>query len=173
MSNLIIICSILLLLPFMLSYIHVGANKKTPARFIYYRYFMTFNMILAGLFVAGRMFINGRGAAATSGWLYSPMFKLYGIAILSMVILALLTLFVRSILMIAPAIVWTVFLLLSSLSHLHQIRHHEIAVANIIIVHVIYNLTISIIMLRYVLQIMNYFKGHSVNSNSNTVAANA
>ena len=150
MINLSIVCLVLLGLPFMLGYIHLGANKKTPALIIYYRYFMTFNMILAGFFVTGRLLFDGRHAAQISGWAYSPLFHLYAIAILSMVLLGLLTVYSRKIIMLAPAICWSAFLLLSMIFHVYNIIYHVINDVNIIMVHIVYNIMVSVIMLRFI-----------------------
>jgi len=150
MTNLAVVCALLLILPFLLSYIHTSFNKKVPAQLLTYRYFMTFNMILAGVFVAGRMFLAGHQAAAITGWNYSPIFHLYGIAVLSMALMGAITVYSRKIIMLSPAICWSFFLILSTISHLYQLTYHQIADVNIIYVHIIYNVLVTAIMLRYV-----------------------
>jgi len=143
-------CLALLLLPFILGYIHTGINKRVQPVLIYYRYFMTLNMIIAGLFVTSRLFIQGEQAAQISGWAYSPIFHLYALAVLSMVIMGFMTVYSRKIIMIAPAICWSVFLILSTISYIYQLTQHLIADVNIISVHIVYSLLVSLIMLRFI-----------------------
>ena len=156
MVNLAIVCSVLVVLPFLLSALHNGWRKPEEPTLVAYRYFATFNMLLAGIFVGGRMFLNGPQAAIISGWAYSPMFHLYGIALFSMSIMAFFTLYRRNAIMLAPAICWSVFLLLSTVSHVVELEHHEIGAVNIIYVHIIYNLVVSGVLLYYIYQLRTW-----------------
>lgn len=158
MISLAIVCLILLCLPFILAYIHTIINKKMKSVITYYRYFMTFNMIISGLFVTVRMFFDGPHAASLSGWSYSPIYHLYAIAILSMVILGLLTIYNKRIIMLAPAMCWSVFLVLSSISHIYQIYYHQIKIVPVIFIHIAYNLLVSLILFRYIYIINSLFE---------------
>lgn len=158
MIGLSVICGILLILPFGLAFIHSCVNKRLMPPLLYYRYFMTFNMILASLFVTGRMFFDGPHAAAINGWAYSPVYNLYGVAIFSMAILALLTVYSRRIIMLAPAICWSAFLILSTVCHLYQLNHNHVYAVQAIYVHIIYNILVSLIMLRMVHRINTMFR---------------
>lgn len=104
-------------------------------------------MILAGAFVAGRMFFGGVQAAQIAGWAFSPIFHLYAIAVFSMVVLGAVSLFSRSSLLLAPAIIWSVFLLLSAITEIVEIQKHLLADVNIIILHIAYNSITVILML--------------------------
>ena len=93
MKNLAIVCSVLLILPFVLGYIQCGFRKGIQVMVAYYRYFAFINVILSAVFVASRIFIEGPEAAAVSGWTFSPIFHLYSIALLSIALMGLFTLF--------------------------------------------------------------------------------
>ncbi len=162
MKNLAAVCAVLVALPFLLGYIHVGSKKNFRSTIIYYRYFAFINIVLSAFFVAGRMFMVGPEAAAISGWAYSPVFHLYGIALLSVALMGLLTLFKRERIMVAPAMCWSIFLVISSMAHLYQINLHEIKDVNIILVHVVYNFVVTIILWRYVSVINRHFRAQPV-----------
>lgn len=150
MINLILILSTLIVLPILLGYVHSSINKRVPAAIIIYRYFVFFNVVIAGLFVASRMFFNGTQAAQIAGWAYSPMFHSYSLAILSMTILALLTIFTRSHLILAPAICWSIFLLLSTIWHFYLLRHHGVSDMSIMYVHSVYDLISAVVMAGFI-----------------------
>lgn len=153
MGLLSIVCVVLLLLPALLAYIHTSANKRIPSLLIHYRYFMAFNMVFSGMFVATRVMVNGHNAAAVSGWAYSPLFNLYGVAILSMSLLALFTIFSRKSIVLAPALLWSIFLTLSSITQLIQINAHVTNAVGILLVHVAYNTIVTVVMLRFAVSI--------------------
>lgn len=146
MVNFAVTCLILLSLPYLLGRIHARICTNLNSTIIYYRYFVIFNMILSGIFVIGRIFINSQIDMA----LY-----LYIIAVLSMLVMAILTVFLRKSIMLAPAICWSIFLILSTILHVYQVQHHDIAEVNIIYVHIIYNLIVSCILILYIFKI-NY-----------------
>ena len=158
MEILAVVCLILLVMPFLLGYIHTSANKRTPATVLYYRYFVAFNLMFSGLFVTTRMFVNGPAAAAVSGWAYSPIFQLYGVAILSMVILGLVAVLSRKSIMLAPGILWATFLILSSLLFIEQISQHQIAAMDIILVHIVYSLIVAGCLLRFVVKLRPFIR---------------
>ena len=166
MTNLIAICAVLVILPFLLAYIHVGAKKGMHITVKYYRYFAFFNVVLSAIFVASRMFLVGPKAAAISGWAYSPIFHLYGIALLSIALMALVTLFRNERMMLAPAICWTFFLVLSSVSHLLQVQAHEIKDVQIILVHVGYNAIVSLILWRFIAVINRHYRTQTQDSSA-------
>lgn len=171
MISLSIVCLVLLLLPFLLGYIHQGVTKRVPAMILYYRYFMLCNMVLAGLFVSARMFFDGQTAAQTSGWAFSPLYHLYAIAVLSMVVLALVTLFSRKSIMLAPAILWSAFLLLSVVANAFEIARGAITIPGIMVVHIIYGFAASIIMLSYAAAVNNLLKGKQHNDTAEVASA--
>lgn len=158
MKNLTIVCAVMLLLPFLLGYIQRGSGDKSQATITYYRYFVFINVILSAIFVAGRLFFMGPEAAAVSGWTYSPIFHLYGIAVISMALLGLFTVFKRDRLMLASAMCWSYFLVLSSVSHLYQVYAHQIKNVDTIYVHVIYNAIVVLILMRFYSKINRQFK---------------
>jgi len=169
MLKLSIINAVFLLLPFILGYIHQKGVKNERSAIIFYRYFMFFNMLLSGLFVAGRMIFDGRNAAAISGWSYNPLFILYGLAVLSMVLMGFFTLFSRTCLMLAPAILWTAFLITSAIAHVIEISMGRIADVGIIMVHISFDIVIVIVMLRFLFSLRGNFEGandkhHAINS---------
>lgn len=143
---LIIVCVLFLLLPFILGYVHTSASHRTPKALLYYRYFMLFNMIFAGLIVALRILFTGPKAALDTGWSYSPMFQLYGVAVLSMVIMGIVTVFSRNILALAPAILWFTFLLLATILNIEEIVHHIIQNVTTMTIHIGYNIIVCIIL---------------------------
>lgn len=150
MTNLLFTLAVLFFIPFLLGYIHVGINKKTNPALIYYRYFITFNIIIAGIFVTIGMFVEGAEISQASGAAYNPIFQLYAISILSMVLMSAITAFSRQIIMLAPAICWFVFLLLSTIVHIYQISQHVLLDTNIVWAHIVYNLLVLIILLRFI-----------------------
>jgi len=158
MKNLAAVCAVLIILPFLLGYIHAGSKKGFQSTVLYYRYFVFINVVFSALFVAGRMFLAGPEAAAISGWAYSPVFQLYGIALLSMALMGLFTVLKQERIMLAPAICWSIFLMLSSISHLYQVYFHAIKDVNIILVHVTYNIVVSGILARYIFVISRRFR---------------
>ena len=151
MIPLTIVCVVLLVLPFIIGYFHLQSRTHAQPLTVYYRYFMLFNMLLSGFFVAARMYFDGQNAAAISGWAFTPMFSLYAVAIFSMAFMGLVTLYSNSKIMLAPAICWTVFLILSSMLHISQVVTHTISAADVavIFVHIVYNAVVSFIMLRF------------------------
>jgi len=157
MKNLAAVCIVLISLPFVLGYIHAGSKQGFQSTVLYYRYFVFFNMVFSAIFVAGRMFMVGPEAAAISGWAYSPVFHLYGVALLSMALMGLFTVFKPDRIMLAPAMCWSIFLILSSISHLYQIYSHAIKDVNIILLHVTYNIVVTGILARYIFVISRRF----------------
>ncbi len=143
---LIIVCILFLLLPFILGYVHTSATHRVPKVLLYYRYFMLFNMIFAGLIVALRILFTGPKAALDTGWSYSPMYQLYGVAILSMVVMGIVTTFSRTILAIAPAILWFTFLFLATILNIEEITHHIIQNVATMTIHIGYNMLVCIIL---------------------------
>ncbi len=162
MKNLAIICAVLLVLPFLLGYIQRGSRKGISVTITYFRYFVFINVIFSALFVAGRMFFVGPEAAAISGWTYSPIFHLYGIAVASMALMGLFTLFKRDRIMLASAICWTYFLVLSSISHLYQVYTHQIKDVNIILVHVGFNVLVVLILLIFMSKLNRHFRAQGI-----------
>ena len=158
MKNLVIVCSVLLILPFILGYIQCGFRKGMHVTIAYYRYFVFINVILSAVFVASRIFIEGPEAAAVSGWTYSPIFHLYSIALTSIALMGLFTLFKDDRIILASAMCWSYFLVLSSISHLYQIEMHQIKDVRIILVHVVYNFLVTLILWRFIRKINRYFK---------------
>ncbi len=133
--------------PFLLAFFHARVNKKVPGILIYYRYFMSFNMIFAALFVAVRMLLDAPSEAQLVGWDFSPMFYLYGIALLSMALMGALTVFSRHSILMAPAILWTIFLTLSILTNLVELVQHSITANNLVVVNMLYDVVTIVIML--------------------------
>lgn len=148
-----VILSIFIVLPFLLAYVHTSINKTIAFTLLSYRYFIIVNIVLAGLFVAGRMFLDGQTAAQVSGWSYSPVFHLYGIAILSIAIAALITVFCKSNAKLVPALIWTIFVVLSSVSHIYNLTRHMIEDSHIIVLHIIYNSVVAIALIFYMVSL--------------------
>lgn len=140
---------VLLILPFIAGLLHCRDQDKHQCVEIYYRYFLICNMIIAGLIVAGRMLLIVPQANDTIGWVYNPTATLYAIAILSMVVLAVVALCDSGNLLLAPSVCWVTFLLLSSIAHLAELTHHAVSSRNVIVVHIVYDIIVSIILLRF------------------------
>ena len=130
---------------------------------VYFRYFAFINVILSAVFVASRIFIEGPEAAAVSGWTFSPIFHLYSIALLSIALMGLFTLFKNDRIMLASAMCWCYFLVLSSVSHLYQVEMHQIKDVRIILVHVGYNVLVTLVLLRFIAKINRHFQRQSAN----------
>lgn len=143
------IFALFLIPPFVLGFFHARVNKEIPAILIYYRYFMTFNVIFGGIFVAARMFLDGPAEAQSVSWEFSPMFYLYGAALLSMALMGAFTLFSRHSLLMAPAILWTIFLSLATTVNLIGLVHHTIEANSLVIAHMIFNALTIMIMLGF------------------------
>jgi hypothetical protein len=157
MKELAIICAVLMVLPFVLGYIQRGVSKEMATTITYYRYFVCINVIFSALFVAVRMFLQGPQAAASSGWAYSPVFHLYGVALLSVALMSCFTLFKQERIMVAPAMCWSFFLVLSSITHIYQIMAHDIKGIGIIWVHIIYNIAVTFFLQRFIVKINRHF----------------
>jgi hypothetical protein len=152
MLNLIIALAVLLVAPFLLAYIHGSFNKKVPAAVLYYRYFITFNVILSGIFVAVRMLAQGSDAIYYS----------YAIAIFSIIAMTLVTGYSRREIMLAPAICWIFFLIFSSVLHVHEILKTTVVDTTILYAHVGYNIIVAFILLAFVLSLRYVpLKAHS------------
>ena len=162
MKNLAAVCIVLLLLPFVLGYIQRGSKKGIHVVVTYYRYFVFINVILSAIFVSSRMFFYGPEAAAISGWTYSPIFHLYGIALLSMALMGLFTVFKDGRIMLAPAMCWSYFLVLSSISHVYQVYVHAIKDVSIILVHVGYNILVVLVLLRFMSILNRHFRQQKI-----------
>ena len=171
MKNLAIVCAVLLVLPFILGYIQRGSRKGVSVTITYFRYFVFINVIFSALFVAGRMFFVGPEAAVISGWTYSPIFHLYGIAVASMALMGLFTVFKRDRIMLASAICWSYFLVLSSASHLYQVYMHQIKDVSIILVHVGYNVLVVLILLIFMSKLNRYFCAQKNEGSNESVTA--
>lgn len=163
MKNLAIVCLALLILPFILGYIQCGVRKTIVSAVCYYRYFSFMNVILAAVFVSGRMFFAGESEAMTiTGWSFSPIYHLYGIAILSAALLGLFTLFKNERVMLSVSIYWCFFAVLSSLSHAYQIYLHQVKQVDILVVHIVYNLVVVGILLYFIRKIYRGTRQRSV-----------
>lgn len=147
MWTMAIIDLILLILPFILGAIHIQMTKHVNPVVVYYRYFLFFNLVLAGGFVALRMLFAAHNVATQSGFMDTPMIGDFGVAILSIVLTGLFTMFVRGRLNLAGGIVWVIFLILSSLIHIYQLSYHEIKYTDLITIHIIWNVVVAVILL--------------------------
>lgn len=144
----IMIFALFIIFPFLLGFCHTRMSKQVPAILIYYRYFMSFNMVLAAVFVAFRMLLDGPGEAQLASWEFSPMFYLYGVALISMALMGAFTLFSRQSILKAPAILWAIFLALSTAVNALELLQGMIELNMIFIVHMAYNLiTVGIILI--------------------------
>jgi len=128
------------ILPFLLAFVHTRFFHREEGALVYYRYFAFANISVAGAIVAGRMLRMGHDSA---------IFQLYGLAIFSMVLLSILTLFRRDSLRLASALVWAIFILMSSVSHGLQIWHHVATGVHALLTHVIYNVLVACVLFYY------------------------
>lgn len=158
MKNLAIVCAILLVLPFLLAYIQNGSRKGIQVTISYYRYFAFFNVILSAIFVGGRIFFEGRSAGAVSGWAFSPIFYSYALALFSIALTGLFTVFCNGRIMLAASMCWSYFLVLSSALHVFQVQMHQIKDVSIILVHVAYNILVVLVLLRFIAKINRYYR---------------
>lgn len=158
MTELLTIYGLLLVSPFLLGYIHQRQNNELQPVVVYYRYFMFFNMIIAGLFVAAQVFMAAKETGTLLMWAYHSAFDLYGIAILSMVFMGVLTVFSRKKIMLAPAICWSVFLLLSTLSQVVQITEHKIANTHETTLQLANNVLVAMVLIGFLYFLKNYFR---------------
>lgn len=139
----------LLLFPFLLGFLHVRVSQRVKPTLIYYRYFMTFNMILAAILVAIRMLFDGPAEAQLLSWDFSPIFYWYGISLMSMALMGVFTLFSRRSILLAPAILWAIFLTLFIITSLVGFAFHTLEASNMVIAHLSYNFITVIIMLYF------------------------
>lgn len=158
MTELFTIYGLLLVAPFLLGYIHQRQDQSTRAIVVYYRYFMFFNMIIAGLFVAAQVFMSAMQAGALFMWTYHTAFNLYGLAILSMVLMGAFTIFSRKKTMLAPAICWSLFLLLSTVPQITQITQHKVVNTDILMLQATDNLIVAVMMLGFLYLLKHYFR---------------
>jgi hypothetical protein len=148
-----LVFAFLLLFPFLLGFLHVRVNHRVKPALIYYRYFMTFNMILSSILVSVRMLFDGPAEAQLLSWDFSPIFYWYGVSLLSMALMGVFTLFSRRSIFLAPAILWAVFLMLSIITSFMGFTFHTLDASNIVIAHQFYNL-ISVFIMLYFLWVL-------------------
>src|SRR3990167_2760943 len=148
------LCLAMLLLPFVIGFIHLKM-KKNPSRssLVYYRYFVFFNVIFASLVVAGRVFLESQQVPEIEGNIYD----FYAISVLSIMITALFTLFSRHQLMLASAVSWIAFIFLSTVMHFVLIGMQEDGKANLAWVHVGYNMVVVMVLLVLMIRVRRTF----------------
>lgn len=157
MPMLALILAAFLVLPVFLGHVHTRFSRRTPPLLLYFRYFMLFNMLIAGIIVALRVLYDGPQAAVLSGWAYSPVFQLYGIAILSMIVMGILTIFSRKPIMLAAPILWLTFLILATILHAEEIAEQIVRNVAIIYVHIGYNLLVCAALILFILKLKHRF----------------
>ena len=154
MEILAIICAAFLVVPFVLGYLHTTFREhRTPVLLIYFRYFMLFNMVIAGFIVAMRILFSGPDAARDTGWLFSPMFQLYAVAILSMAVMGVLTVFSRTPLVLAAPVLWLTILVLATILHAEEIAKGLVNNVNEMYVHIGYAILVCGIMLYFIVHL--------------------
>src|SRR3990167_4474820 len=138
------LCLAMLLLPFMAGFIHLKIKGHTArSSLVYYRYFVFLNVIFASVVVAARVFLESQQVPEVE----SNIYDFYAIAVLSIMITALFTLFSRHQLMLASAVNWIAFILLSTVMHFVLIGMQEDGKANLAWVHVGYNMVVVMVLL--------------------------
>ncbi len=153
--KLLFINLLLLALPFLFASVQQRLYPSNISLLVYYRYFVFFNVILVGFFLVGRLFFRGPQDAAAMGWAYTPLYTQYALTILSIVIMALVTLFSRGSLNLAAAICWSIFLLFSVVMHLFEWHHGALKLTPIILVHLVFDSIVALILLRFVFLLKN------------------
>ncbi len=125
--NLLMLNVIFLLLPFFLAYFHSRAQPEITVLWLYYRYFLFFNLVLSGLVVALRVAIT------------TPHLLSYAAAVLSWVVVTACVMWTQKSSALVPALGWIIFLALASLVHLNDILTHTVSNSAILILHVGYD----------------------------------
>lgn len=149
------LCLAMLLLPFVLGYAHIRMRRVTEqTALVYYRYFVCFNVIFASLVVAGRVFLESQQVPEIEASIYD----FYAIAVLSIMITALFTLFSRHQLMLASAVSWIAFVILSTLMHFVLIGMQEDGDVSLAWVHVGYNVLVVVILSMLMLRVKRTFQ---------------
>jgi hypothetical protein len=108
--TLMTIMLLFLLAPVIIGRMHAHLRKQSACLIRYtYRYFVVFNVILAGLSVVIRLYHQKP---------FLPSVQLLILAILSMVAFATWSIFQKDRMQLAPAILWTLFVSMGAFMHL-------------------------------------------------------
>lgn len=149
------LCLAMLIVPFILGYAHVRwRDCEEQSALVYYRYFVCFNVIFASLVVAGRVFLESQQVPEIEASIYD----FYAIAVLSIMITALFTLFSKHQLMLASAVSWIAFVILSTLMHFVLIGMQEDGDVSLAWVHVGYNILVVAILAMLMLRVKRSLK---------------
>jgi len=144
----------MLILPFLIGFVHLKLKNKTHPNIIYYRYFIIFNVVMVGIFVAARVFMESQEVPEVE----SSIYDFYAIALISMIIMALITLFSRHQLMLAPALCWVIFMLLSTMMHLIRVSTQNETDLNVLWIHVAYNAIVTLMLIVFVWRVKKTLK---------------
>lgn len=159
MFKFIELCLAMLTLPFLLSYIHLKIKGDyAKSSLVYYRYFVFFNVIFASLVVAARVFLESQQVPEIE----SNVYDFYAITVLSIMIAALFTLFARHQLMLASAINWIAFIILSTAMHFVLMGMQEDGNVKIAWVHVIYNMIVVLVLFALMARVKRTFKRENI-----------
>ncbi len=147
MNHLWLFFLVLYVTPFLLAFIHSKLLRSASSAVLYYRYFVFFNMIVIALIVSMRLLFSTGQTIEVSGWFYGAMMEQYSFALLSLVVLAVATLFLKGSIKYAPAIAWITFLLLSAVLRVNEIHHHQAFATSVMYAHLVGDLLIALTMM--------------------------
>lgn len=149
------LCFMMLFLPFLAGYIHLKIKGNlVRSSLVYYRYFVFLNVIFASVVVAARVFLESQQVPEVE----SSIYDFYAIAVLSIMITALFTLFSRHQLMLASAVNWIAFVVLSTIMHFVLLGMQEDGDTGIAWVHIIYNIIVVFILFALMARVKRTFK---------------
>ena len=129
-----IVAIVSLVLPCVLGYFHARISGLGKNSLLIYRYFALFNIVLAGLSIVVRVLMKHY---------LDPVYDMITAAILSMIFFTLVTLWRKDILMLAPALLWSFFVLLGAIFHIQELLHHVVDAWSILLVHILYDVFVA------------------------------
>lgn len=137
--NLTLLTSCFVILPFFLAFIHSKFKQTSQYELLNYRYFVFFNVVLSGLSVSLRTLLTQ---------LFHPAYDMVATAMLAMVTFTLLTLWRKNALMLAPALLWSIFVLFGAIFHLLEIHfaRNTVPHINMLWLHIAYDLLVCIVL---------------------------
>jgi hypothetical protein len=146
MDYLYIVYAALLVLPFVCWWAHIVSNKVEDKTITLYRYFLLFNMFVPALFIGLRILLGGAHMAEYSGFFYAPIYTEFAVTMIAIGIMGFITLFCRGNIIVAPGILWVVFLAGIATTHLIQLIYsaHSPLFA-LMTTHVVYEYLVLII----------------------------
>lgn len=130
----------LLILPFLIGWIHNCNASDKQYTLITYRYFVVFNVVLSGLSVCARTLGTHP---------FSPSHDMVVAAILAMVIFSSIAIWQRDSIRVAPAFIWGLFVLFGAAFHLAELLCSPQTINNpaMLWLHIVYDCLVFAILM--------------------------